>query len=73
LALEIVKENHHNSVNRDILYICQSDFQRGNPFKNFKYEKFRDKIKSQAAKVKRNKALSKLEERKSELRRSQQA
>ena len=72
LALDIIKENYHNSVNRDILYICQNDFQRGNPFKNFKFEKFREKIKSQTAVMKRNRHLSELAERKSELRRSQQ-
>ena len=44
LELEIVKENHYNSVNRDILYICHSDLARDTPYRDYKYEDFRGKI-----------------------------
>ena len=38
LELDMIKENHYNSVNRDILYICSEDLKRDTPHRNYKYE-----------------------------------
>lgn len=59
LEIDIIKDNHLNSINRDILYVCHSDLNRSTPTKDFKFEHFRDRIKtSQAAKRPRRTQLS---------------
>lgn len=44
LELDILRENVRNEVNRDILYMCQQDYQTETPCRNLKYETFRKRI-----------------------------
>ena len=41
LDIDIIKDNHMNSVNRDNLIVCSDYLHRSTPTKEFKYEKFR--------------------------------
>ena len=46
IEVEIIKENHLNSINRDILYICGRDLEKKTPFRQFKFESYGRKLKA---------------------------
>ena len=46
LEIEILKDNHKNSTNRDVLYICAEDLNRSTPTKDYKFEQFKHRVKT---------------------------
>lgn len=45
MEIEVIRDNYKNSVNKEIMVICESD-GRVTPTKEYKYEKIRERIRT---------------------------